>query len=149
MSFTPLHPEPGDTESSTEMADIDWDELKPSQIKALSALVDGHTISEAAALADVARSTLSKWITEDGNFNRAYRAAKSEALDAVSRRLTRLGIKATETLEDVLDNSQSDAIRLRASTDTLNLILKSIEIYEFARRLDELENRLLAHMKAG
>lgn len=46
MGFTPL--EPDQNGSEPEMSDIDRDSLKPSQVKALTALVEGHTISEAA-----------------------------------------------------------------------------------------------------
>jgi malate synthase len=113
--------------------------LRPAQVKALSALVAGHTVIEAAAIADISRSCLNKWIASDVNFSKQYKDSKSESLDIVSRRLTRLGIKATKVLEDLLDQSENEAIRLRASTETIHLVLKSLEVVEFSQRLDALE----------
>jgi hypothetical protein len=113
--------------------------LKAAQIRALAALVAGHTISEASALAGVSRSGLNKWVAEDVAFNKAYKEIRAESLDVVSRRLTRLGIKATKVLEELLDCSENEAIRLRASTETIHLVLKSLEVVEFSQRLDDLE----------
>jgi hypothetical protein len=126
------------------MSDIDYDNLRPNQIKALTALVEGHTIVEAAALADVSRSTLQKWMTEDAAFRAAFRAVKADALDTVGRKLLRLGIKAVSVLESILDTSQSDAVKARTAIDSLNALYKSHEVELIEDRLKAIEAKLAA-----
>lgn len=124
------------------MTDIDYDELRPNQVKALTALVEGHTIVEAAGLADVSRSTLQKWMQEDDAFRAAFRATKADALDTVARKLLRLGVKAVDTLQAILDTSQNESVKARTAIDSINALFKSHEVMALEERLAVLEAKL-------
>lgn len=124
------------------MTDIDYDELRPNQVKALTALLEGHTIVESAGLADVSRSTLQKWMQEDEAFRAAFRATKADALDTVARKLLRLGVKAVDTLQAILDTSQNEGVKARTAIDSINALFKSHEVMALEERLTTLEAKL-------
>jgi hypothetical protein len=76
--------------------------LSPSQLKALSALIAGTTITDAADIAGVDRTTVHRWIREP-EFCAAHNARRAELRDAVEAKLRALQAKAIEVVESALD----------------------------------------------
>ena len=59
--------------------------------------------------------TLRRWLTEDGEFNAEYDAARSAMVQVGMRRIQALAGRAAETLEDLLGAKQYPAVRLGAA----------------------------------
>ena len=74
-------------------------ELTPAQDKALAALLEGKTVQDAAAAADVDRTTVHRWLKEDFAFQATYNRGRRELRDALKARLLGLAGKAAECVE--------------------------------------------------
>lgn len=91
-------------------------ELKQSKARALDALLDSATLTEAAEKAGISRKTLYSYMRDDIEFARAFKAAQErltleriEAVEADRQRAT----KAIFALMD--DKTQPGAVRLKAA----------------------------------
>lgn len=113
-------------------------ELTQAQQKAVAALLQAPNVKEAAALAAVSRGTLYRWMA-DPNFATALKAAESEALAALSRRLVVMGDAAAAALGDALAPERDIRDRLRAAQIVLDNLLKLKELLDFEQRLAALE----------
>jgi len=113
-------------------------ELTPQQAKGLAALLEATSISEAAQQSGIHRNTLSRWLA-DPSFQAALRAAESDALAALSRRLVTLGESAAAALTDALAPERDIKDRLRAAQIVLDNLLKLKELLDFETRLQALE----------
>jgi len=86
--------------------------MRGEQEAALAALLGGQTITAAAAVAGVARSTVHRWLREDDSFAAAYNARRAELRDAAHARLLGLTDKALLALERALDEGDVRAAAL-------------------------------------
>ncbi|MBA2446911.1 MAG: hypothetical protein H0V51_02675 [Chloroflexi bacterium] len=84
-------------------------ELTHEQQAALEALLLGQTVTAAAGIAGVARTTLHRWLRDDDTFAAAYNAHRAELRDAASARLLGLADKALAALERGLDDGDTRA----------------------------------------
>jgi phage terminase small subunit len=115
-------------------------ELTTNQQRALDALLTTGTITEAAKVAGCGRRTLYRWMAEP-SFAAALRAAESDALAALSRRLVTMGEAAAAALTDALAPERDIRDRLRAAEIVLNNLLKIKELLDFETRLRALEGK--------
>ncbi len=118
-------------------------ELSEEQTACLTALLEGNTVNDAAMIADVNRSTVFRWLKEPA-FQAALRQSKAEALETVSRKLLRLGVKAVDTLEGILDNSQSENVKVRAAVDSLTQLFKSYETITLKEEIEAVREQIAA-----
>lgn len=72
--------------------------LSDEQQAALSALISGKAIREAAGAAQVHRTTISRWLHHDPHFRAAYNAWRQELIDSSRARLLRTAEIATATV---------------------------------------------------
>jgi hypothetical protein len=72
--------------------------LSDEQQAALSALISGKAIREAAGAAHVHRTTISRWLHHDPHFRAAYNAWRQELIDSSRARLLRTAELATATV---------------------------------------------------
>lgn len=87
-------------------------ELTAEQQAALAALIAGQTVTAAAAMAGVARTTVHRWLREDNTFVAAYNGHRAELRDAAHARLLGLTEKALTALEQALDGGDTRAAAL-------------------------------------
>lgn len=117
--------------------------LSGKQAKALDALLDGANVQTAATLAGVNRKTLSRWLSYDLDFWKAYQQHSQGALQLAARRLTNKLDGAVELLGDVMEDEDAPAgVRLRAAQLVVDGALRLLESADFAERLAALEDRL-------
>ena len=98
--------------------------LSPKQHGILQALLAGHTISEAAELGGVHRSTVYHWCRHDTVFAAAWRDAQSQQAAIILDSFRRLASRALETLESLMTGPSVPAsVRLKAATFILQAVL--------------------------
>ena len=114
--------------------------LTDKQLQALPYMAAAPSLSEAAKLAEVGRTTLYRWM-EDDEFRRELERLRSEALDLAHVELKGLMLKATQVLGETMDDA-NPLVRLRAAQIALSIGLKSIEVKDIQRRLQLLDDAL-------
>ncbi len=91
----------------------------PKKDDALRALLDSPTITEAAEVANIGRTTLHKWL-KDPEFSQRYRQMRREALDHALAKLQRNANRAADVLREVMDDIDAPpASRIAAADKTL------------------------------
>ena len=114
--------------------------LTDKQLQALPYLVAAPSLSEAAKLAEVGRTTLYRWM-EDDEFRRELERLRSEALDLAHVELKGLMLKATQVVSETMDDA-NPFVRLRAAQIALSVGLKAVEVKEIQRRIQLLDDAL-------
>lgn len=88
--------------------------------KALAALLECNTLTEAAERAGIARRTLYGYMRNDAEFAKAYKAAQERLQLEQVERITATRDKALETIVSIMENkTQPAAIRLKAAQSIL------------------------------
>ncbi len=77
--------------------------LTPQQVTALEQLLSGGTVTAAAGAAQIDRSTLHRWLKEDYVFQARLNQLKRELVEAVEARLLTIVQKATQAVENAVD----------------------------------------------
>lgn len=107
--------------------------------RALGALLTESTLGAAAKVAGISESTLWRWLKEQ-EFAEAYRELKREAVGQAVTRLQQISCQAVETLRTIMLNKKSPAsVRVSAAKSIIEMAVKSVEIEDISRRLEELE----------
>lgn len=122
--------------------------LTPKQERAIRALLEHKSVSEAAASIGVGERTLYRWLT-DPAFQQALSAAEGDLLDAATRRLLSLQDDAISTFADMLsdDSEASATVKLRAAQAVLDYMLKLRELRDIEQRLTTLEQAMAAQQQ--
>jgi hypothetical protein len=117
------------------------EEITPQQEAAIVALLERPSVSAAAELAGVGRSTLYEWLQRPA-FRAAYREARREAFSVAVARLQQVSAEAVEALREVMnDPSQQGAARVGAARAVLDYALRAVETEEVLARVEDLEGR--------
>ena len=77
--------------------------LTPQQIAALERLLTGETVTAVAEAVKADRSTLHRWLKEDYVFQARLNQLKRELVEAVEARLLTIVQKATQAVENSVD----------------------------------------------
>jgi hypothetical protein len=125
------------------MRDFESSELKKS--KAIAALLTKSTIAQAAEEAGISEATLYRFLNETA-FQDRLRQAESDLLAQTTRRLAGLLTKAVDRLETLIDEGDTDAVRLRACLAILDKYLVAHDTVALQAQIDEIK-RLLPHEK--
>lgn len=113
--------------------------LSPHQTRAITALLAGHTIAEAADYAQVSERTLYRYLSED-DFKAELRAAQDQAIEAAVSALSGAARDAALTLIEIhKDQDVNPAVRVQAARAVLIENLKVREQHELAERVSALE----------
>ena len=107
--------------------------------RAILALLSQRTIGKAAAKAGINERTLRRWLTEDTAFKNDYTAARQAAFEAGMHRVMSLTVRAIETLEDLLDATESPNVRLGAARTVVELGVHQQDAATLMKKLDDLE----------
>lgn len=107
--------------------------------RAVLALLTERTVTDAARKAGVDESTLRRWLADDGAFKADYAAARQAAFEAGMSRVQALTGKAIETLDDLLDATNSPNVRLGAARTVAEIAIHQNDESIILARLDELD----------
>jgi len=81
--------------------------LTPSQLKAIESLLSGSSLVDTAATAGVDRSTLSRWMKTDFEFQAALNQGREDLQSAYSARLEKLAEGAIKAVESAIQAGDS------------------------------------------
>ena len=99
------------------------DTLTPSQIDVLKALVDGLSITKAAEIGGVHRSTVHLWTRHHPAFARALLLARQDRADCLIDELAGLHQLAIDTFREILSDPKASAsVRLKAAMQIVKLV---------------------------
>jgi hypothetical protein len=113
--------------------------LNTLQRKAVKALIETDTITEAAKVAGCTRPTIYKYL-ENPVFR--YELARLENIirDASGRKLAKDSKKALDVIREIMDDPNQDArLRLRAAMAWFDYTLKTADTSELEERISALE----------
>lgn len=102
--------------------------LKQNKARALDALLDSATLTEAAEKAGISRKTLYSYIRNDGDFARAYKEAQERLTLERIEDIKAERRKATDVILSLMnDQAQPGAVRLKAAQLILDSTSAAIE----------------------
>ena len=104
-----------------------------SKARALAAMLDSSTLTEAADKAGISRKTLYNYIRNDADFGTAYRAARDQIAIEQMEALNNGKERATRVLLDLMDDAKQPAsIRIKAAQTILSAATKQHDIAQGA-----------------
>ncbi len=116
--------------------------LSESQLLAMAALVSGGTRAEAAIAADVAESTVFRWLNEE-IFSQHLRETQTRLFNDSVNELKAATLIAVKTLRNVCNDTEATAsARVSAASAILSNCFKAIEQTEIRDRIEDLEKEL-------
>jgi hypothetical protein len=111
------------------------------QERAIAALLECDSLGAAAEQAGIAKSTLSRWLTEP-QFSEAYRNARGQLLSAAINRLRKLSRNAVDVLQEVAEDKKAPhAARVSAAARIIDSALEAAKIQDLVERVNDLEHR--------
>ena len=106
-------------------------------------LVAGHSVSSVAKQIGVRRETVHAWRNQP-LFRQAMHEAEADAINELSRQLTRLATSAVHTFASVLaDPDATAALKLRAADKVLAHLFRARELSSLEDRVLELEAKAI------
>jgi hypothetical protein len=112
--------QPNET-SGNGSATLPPDTLEPGQEIALTALLAGKPLGEAAAAAGCHRSTLWRWLQADPAFMARYNRDRLELIDQARVELLTLAASAVKVIRETLE-AGDPPMRFKAAVKTLELL---------------------------
>ncbi|HLM60909.1 MAG TPA: helix-turn-helix domain-containing protein [Pyrinomonadaceae bacterium] len=106
--------------------------------KALTALLECPTITEAAAKCGLSQETLYRYLREK-DFLSDYREARRSIMESAITELQKSAGDAVETLKRN-QNCENPAVEIRAAQAILDLAFRGIETTDILQRLETIEN---------
>lgn len=122
---------------------IPADSLTARQHAAINALLAEKTLGEAAAKAQVAESTLRRWLASDEAFRSAYLGARRQIMEAIVGRLQQAAILAVDSLERNLSCGKA-GVEVQAANAVLDHAMKGLQLSDLAERLKAIERAMTA-----
>ena len=114
--------------------------LNNLQRKAIPIILASKTISEGVKKAGIKRETFYQWI-RDPEFKAEFTGQRQEIIDLALHELKTSASDAVSVLRELLQ-AEGEGVRLRTAQAILENVLKSIEIENLERRIEELERSL-------
>ena len=108
--------------------------------RAILALLSEKTLGAAAGKCGVNEKTLRRWLAGDEAFKKAYTEARQATFEAGMGRIQALTARAVETLEDLLDATQSPNVRLGAARTVAEMGIHQHDAETILRKLEEIES---------
>ncbi|MBU23050.1 MAG: hypothetical protein CL476_08120, partial [Acidobacteria bacterium] len=107
--------------------------------RAILALLSEKTLGVAAEKCGVNEKTLRRWLAGDEAFKKAYTEARQATFEAGMGRVQALTARAVETLEELLDATQSPNVRLGAARTVAEMGIHQHDAETILRKLEEVE----------
>ncbi len=112
---------------------------KPTnQEKALTALLNSASVTEAATKSGLSERTLYRFL-EDADFKQEYKAARRRVFEQNIFKLQSLHDEAVETLQKNL-HCENPSVEVRAAQIVIESNRKDFETFDILERLEQLEN---------
>ncbi|HYD07181.1 MAG TPA: helix-turn-helix domain-containing protein [Reyranella sp.] len=105
----PEQPEQPAEDGQESASAVDAEGLTDRQVIALSAILAGHPMSEAARRTNVTRQTVSRWVNHDAAFRRALRERRAVLRHALLNRLLNAADDAAKALHDIVKDTEAPA----------------------------------------
>lgn len=110
--------------------------------KVLSALLSSMTRKEAAEKSGISERTIYAYLQEP-EFRERYEAEKRAILNRTGIMLQKSMQPAIQTLYDIVNDKEAgNSARIQAARSILEYGIKTTELIEVYKRMDEIENRL-------
>ncbi len=110
-------------------------DLSQRQLNALPIIASAPTLSDAAREAEIARSTLNRWM-EDHRFRDELVRLRQEAAEMARSELQELMLFSVSVLADAMQNAASHDVRIRAARTALSF---GMQLNEMKKLQDEVE----------
>jgi len=107
-------------QNSTEFITISHLNLSPAQLKVVSALARGGTVTRAARLTGVHRTTIHHWIRNEPNFKAAIQFAQNQYALTLADQVREVADLAISAFYDLLKPDAPSALRLKAALAVLD-----------------------------
>ena len=107
--------------------------------KPIVALLSENSTAKAAFKSGLSERTLHRWLTSDAAFKAAYSEARQAAFEAGMSRVQALTAKAIQTLDELLDATDSPNVRLGAARTVAELGIYQHDAETIMRKLAEIE----------
>ena len=115
--------------------------ISHKQVKAIAALMEHNTITDAAKATGIGESTIRRWIATSAAFRDALRDAETRLIDEAFGRLAANAFRFTSRLIENADCG-NHAVETRTALGAMQLIHKRRDEVETEQRLSELERLL-------
>lgn len=114
-------------------------ELKPKQIKALEAILEGDTIRIAAVKAGISERQVYRWLDQD-DFRKAVKDGTRNILSRIEARLIALSDTAATTLKAIMDDPEAPLnVKRLAAWNVLEVAPRWREANDLEDRIAEIE----------
>ena len=107
--------------------------------KAILALLSEKSIAKAAAKCGLSERTLHRWLTSDAAFQAQYAEARRATFEAGMSRVQSLMVKAIETLEELLDETEHPNVRLGAARTLAEIGIHEHDADVIVQKLEQIE----------
>lgn len=115
-------------------------DLTGPQLTALTALLSGKSVPDAASAAGVDPTTVRRWLRTDDGFIEELAAGRREVLWAAMDVTMGAARTAAETVIGIMKNTRTRPhVRLMAAKIVLEQLTRWLELQDFDRRLRKLE----------
>lgn len=121
-------------------ANKDLQNLTEKQKKAIPLILEAPSISEGCRKAGISRVCFYEWL-KDPVFKAAFARQRQELVDLALHELKTSASEAVGVLRGLL-KAEGESIRLRTAQAILENVLKSIELENIEKRVEELERKL-------
>jgi hypothetical protein len=116
------------------------------QLKVLECLAVNPNVEDVAKKTRVSKSSIYRWMQEDGSFNCRLVEIRTELLDDTIDQVKGYCYKALRGISDLMD-SENESIKLKACTYMYDKALQLKELKEFETRIIQLEMKITKGMK--
>lgn len=116
------------------------EDLRPSQIRAITALMESPSIVAAAEKAKLSERTIRRWLRDDERFQDALRHVRTEALSQASLQLHQCASAAVEKMHDMLKSDKPvDSPQVSLIRCAIDFAFKAGAYSDLAERIHTLE----------
>jgi AcrR family transcriptional regulator len=120
----------------------DIPKLPPKAEKVLTALLHHGAVRAAAKEAGVSEATVFRYL-QDSEFQRRYRAARADVVDAAIALMQRLCANAVSTLGSVMHDTKAPAsARVAAARTILEQSMSAVELTGLRQEVEEIKQML-------
>jgi len=121
--------------------DENSENLTQKQLTGIIALLANNTVTEAARLAGVSRTTVYTWL-KDPEFSAELRRSQGVAIEAAASRLAGGLSEAVAELHKLVIGAESEQVKRLACSDWISFALRLREFSDLESRIQAIEERL-------
>ena len=111
--------------------------LTKKKLKAIALIIEAKNITAGVKKAGVSKTTFYEWL-KDPEFKAEFVRQRQELIDLALNELKTSTSEAVNVLRELL-KAEGESVRLRTAKTILENVLKSIEIENLEKRVEELE----------